>query len=56
MLAGNEARGAFQWTLPWRDAGRWAIAWAKIAGEYGAAGLALAGVGLIASLLPPAGR
>ncbi len=51
VLAGNEARGAFQWALPWRDAGRWAIAWEKIAGEYGVAGLALAGVGLLAPLL-----
>jgi hypothetical protein len=45
-LAGGEARGAFQWDLPLRDGGRLGIAWHKIAGEYGWAGLALAVAGL----------
>jgi hypothetical protein len=47
LLAGGEARGAFQGSLPWRDPGRYAIAWSKIVSEYGWAGLGLALAGLI---------
>ncbi len=48
ILTGNEARGAFQWALPFRDAGRYAIVAGKIVGEYGWAGLSLGALGLTA--------
>ncbi|MCC6190142.1 MAG: DUF2723 domain-containing protein [Anaerolineales bacterium] len=48
LLAGNEARGAFQWQWPFRDAGRYAIVANKLVGEYGWAGLGLAALGLSA--------
>jgi len=48
ILTGNEARGAFHWALPLRDAGRYAIVAAKVVGEYGWAGLALGVLGLAA--------
>ncbi len=46
ILSGNEAKGAFQWTLPFRDAGRYAIVAGKLLGEYGWPGLALGALGL----------
>lgn len=46
ILTGNEARGAFQWALPLRDVGRYAIVGGKLVGEYGWPGLALGALGL----------
>jgi len=45
ILSGNEAKGAFQWTLPFTDLGRYAIVGRKIVGEYGWPSLALALLG-----------
>jgi hypothetical protein len=53
LLSGGEARGAFQWTLPFTDASRFSIVWRKVAGEYGWAGLGLAALGMIALAARP---
>jgi hypothetical protein len=47
ILTGNEAKGAFQWWLPFSDKGRYAIVGRKILEEYGAFGLALVACGLL---------
>jgi hypothetical protein len=46
ILSGNEAKGALQWALPLRDAGRYGIVAGKLAGEYGWPGLLLGALGL----------
>lgn len=46
IVTGNEARGAFQWDLPLRDPGRYAIVFDKIHAEYGWPGLAALAFGL----------
>ncbi len=53
ILSGNEARGAFQWRLPFQDLGRYPIVWGKIVAEYGWAGLALAALGIFSRLRSP---
>ena len=50
ILSGNEAKGAFQWRLPFQDPGRYSIVWSKILGEYGWAGVGLALVGVVSLL------
>ena len=50
IITGNEAKGAFQWRLPFQDAGRYPIVWSKIAGEYGWVGLGLAVLGALSLL------
>ncbi|MCC7358103.1 MAG: DUF2723 domain-containing protein [Anaerolineales bacterium] len=55
VLSGNEAKGAFDWALPLRDGGRYAIVGSKLVGEYGWAGLALGVLGL-GALVVRAGR
>ncbi len=52
ILTGNEAKGAFQWRLPFQDFGRYPIVWSKIVGEYGWVGLGLALLGTIRLLWP----
>ena len=49
IVTGNEAKGAFQWDLPLRDPGRFAIVFDKLQSEYGWPGLAAVayGVGLL---------
>jgi len=53
ILTGNEAKGAFQWRLPFQDAGRYPIVWGKIAAEFGWAGLGLAVLGVVSLLRAP---
>ncbi|MGH2522455.1 MAG: glycosyltransferase family 117 protein, partial [Anaerolineales bacterium] len=53
ILSGSEARGAFQWALPFQDFNRYEILFRKIVGEYGWAGLALAVLGGAALLVRP---
>jgi len=50
ILSGNEAKGAFQWALPFQDATRYAIVFRKIIEEYGGLSLTLALVGWLALL------
>jgi hypothetical protein len=40
IVTGGEAKGAFDWTLPLRDAGRYAIVFGKMRLEYGWVGVA----------------
>ena len=48
IVSGGEAKGAFDWRLPFRDAGRYAIVFNKIVLEYGwAGGPGLAGLGVV---------
>jgi hypothetical protein len=52
IITGNEAKGAFQWRLPFQDPGRYAIVWSKIAGEYGWARLVLSFLGIVGLFRP----
>ena len=52
ILTGNEAKGVFNWRLPFQDPGRYPIVWSKIAGAYGWPGLALSLLGIISLLRP----
>lgn len=51
IVTGNEAKGAFQWDLPLREAGRFAIVFAKLQGDFGWLGVAALALGLGFSLL-----
>jgi hypothetical protein len=48
ILSGGEAKGAFDWQLPLREPGRFAIVAQKIVGEYGWPGIGLALIGAAA--------